>query len=466
MISLLTGFLLVRALSSGPRKLCRHDLFRLLLGTGLGVGICSCCVFLGLLFGIPPTLLELLLLTGTGTAAALRRSRAKCPFCETPVTSGGHGFLNAGLLVAFVALLIFDAQAFTEAAAASPHGTWDAWAIWNLRARFLYRDGGIAWRDGFTPLLDWSHPDYPLLVPAFVAGVWKTLGHEIQTVPIALGAFFTFGSAVLMAASLWILRGARQCLLAGLTLAATPALYGMGSTQCADVPLAFFVLATLATAAIADLYRSAGLTALAGMMAALAGWTKNEGLLWFVCFVLAQLAVRRLRTLPRFLAGSAPFVATILMFKTQAAASSYIFGAAGRIGMMDRLLDISRYDFIARQALLHVWNFGRLVVSPFVILAILLAVVGIRPAGRDQRTIQTAILALGLTASGYLMIYVLCPLDLAWIIGSSMDRLILQLWPGIVFTVFLAARAGATPGVPEGTLTDAPYFARFASSVW
>ncbi len=30
---------------------------------------------------------------------------------------------------------------------ASPHGEWDAWAIWNQHARFLFRGGGSdAWR--------------------------------------------------------------------------------------------------------------------------------------------------------------------------------------------------------------------------------------------------------------------------------------------------------------------------------
>ena len=50
-------------------------------------------------------------------------------------------------------------------------------------------------------------------------------------------------------------------------------------------------------------------------------------------------------------------------------------------------------------------------------------------------------LSLLLTSAGYFMIYVLRPLDLAWLLDSSLDRLLLQLWPGIVFVVFLASRA-------------------------
>src|SRR5688572_29095539 len=68
-----------------------------------------------------------------------------------------------------------------------PHGEWDAWAIWNLHARFLFR-GGEHWRDMFTGELFWSHTDYPFLLPAVLAGGWTLAGEETTTVPM----FFTF----------------------------------------------------------------------------------------------------------------------------------------------------------------------------------------------------------------------------------------------------------------------------------
>ena len=50
-------------------------------------------------------------------------------------------------------------------------------------------------------------------------------------------------------------------------------------------------------------------------------------------------------------------------------------------------------------------------------------------------------LALVFTAAGYFTIYLVRPLDLAWLLDTSSDRLLLQLWPGIVFVIFLACRA-------------------------
>src|SRR5579871_5924244 len=70
-----------------------------------------------------------------------------------------------------------------------PHGDWDAWAIWNLRARFFYR-GGEQWTAAFSPLLSWSHPDYPLLIPGAVARGWTYAGRETMLVPWLIACLF------------------------------------------------------------------------------------------------------------------------------------------------------------------------------------------------------------------------------------------------------------------------------------
>ena len=179
-----------------------------------------------------------------------------------------------------------------------------------------------------------------------------------------------------MAASLTILRGIHQGLLAGIALAATPILYVQGAMQCADVPVAFYRLATLSAMALADRFGSPGLAMVAGAAAALDGWTKNEGLLWFGAFLIARVIVARSRLLAAFLAGAAPVIAVIVLFKMQVATSSDIFGAAGRSGMMERLLDPARYGLIAREFGRHIWTFGPLLLSPFALLAVYLFLAG------------------------------------------------------------------------------------------
>ena len=436
-----TGFFLVRALSGGGSSLrcCRHDLFRLVLGTGIGIGLASECFFLGLVTGSSELLLEIVLLLTVGTAAVLNRKK-KCRFCET--RAGGDTLLNRWLASTFAFLLFLDFAVFVWVSVRTPRGGWDAWAIWNLRAHFLYRNGGVAWRDAFAEVLDWSHPDYPLLLPAFVARGWRLLGRESSAVPIVLAGFFTFGCVGLMTASLTILRGARQGLLAGLALAATPWLYVQGAMQCADIPVAFFGLATFATMAMADRFNSRGLAVLAGVTAALGGWAKNEGLLWFGAFLVARMIAARGSLLPAFMAGAVPVLAPVVFFKTRVATSSDIFGAAGRAGMMTRVLDPARYILIAREAFVHAWNFGPLPISAFALLIVYAAVAGLRlRQNRDRAILRTGVIALAFTTMGYFAIYLLHPNDLAWELVNSADRLLLQMWPGIVFVIFLATRS-------------------------
>jgi hypothetical protein len=419
---------------------CRHDLFRLALGMGIAIGLSSECFFAGLVSGHSGLWLGCAVLLAAAIGVVVKRRTVGCIFCQGAEDSRSAKWLAC----AFGLLLSVEFAVFAWASARSPRGNWDAWAIWNLRAHFLYRAGGTAWRDGFTEALAWSHPDYPLLLPAFIARTWTLLGRESAAVPIALGCFFTFGSVVLMASSIAILRGTRQCLLAGLALAATPVFFVQGAMQCADVPVAFFRLASLAALAVA--YRfdnrvdNRGFAALAGAAAALDGWAKNEGLLWFGSLLIGLGWANR-RALVSFLAGSLPLLGPILFFKARVATSSDIFGAAGRSGMAARVLDPSRYLLIATEALKHVWTFGPLFLSPFVLLGVYLAVAGLRKANTDSPVIRAGVLASALTAAGYGAIYLLRPLDLRWLLDTSADRLLVQLWPGIVFLVFLAARA-------------------------
>ena len=61
--------------------------------------------------------------------------------------------------------------------ASNPHGGWDGWAIWNLRAKFLAGPGD-SWRNALSPELVRTHPDYPLLVSGFIASNWRAAGSK------------------------------------------------------------------------------------------------------------------------------------------------------------------------------------------------------------------------------------------------------------------------------------------------
>jgi hypothetical protein len=423
---------------------CRHGWLRGVLGTAVGIGLASLCYFLSLATGIQELVIEGLLLIGAGGWWVWRR-KDPCLHCTAKDRpAGGYERL---LMTAFLLVLAGAAAVLVAESAHTPHGNWDAWAIYNLRARFLYR-AGPNWRDAFSPLLLWSHPDYPLLVPAFVARTWKHIGQDSTWVPALTALMFTLGAPVVLAAVVSILRGREQGWLAGLFLLGTPFFIMHGAAQYADVEVAFFVLATVSLLALHD-DRPAEreFAVLAGLCAGLAAWSKNEGLLFIAVVVAARVAALLLtrqgsqlkHELPMFAAGLAPILAAVLYFRQTLATTNYFLAASVGGGPVTRALDFSRYVIVAKGFLVHLWTFGDLYVSPFLLLGVFVLLV--KPdAGARRSSAFTSLFAVILMLAGYSMVYVGTQGDLAWILNTSLDRLLLQIWPLSILSAFLAVR--------------------------
>ena len=107
-----------------------------------------------------------------------------------------------------------------------------------------------------------------------------------------LGDGFTLAAVGLLAAGVCRLRSRSQGLLAGAVLLGTKAFVMLGAAQYADVPLAFFILASVLLLALDDAAEqsSPGLVLLAGLCAGLAAWTKNEGLLFLVVMLFCAMS--------------------------------------------------------------------------------------------------------------------------------------------------------------------------------
>ncbi len=180
--------------------------------------------------------------------------------------SGFYLLLISGTLVLILISILY------------PHGNWDAWAIWNNRARFIFR-GAENWQDGFSPLLGWSHPDYPLLLPLAIARGWFYLGEETPWVPSALALLFTLSTTGILVSSLSPIKSSSQGYLAGILLLGTPFFLIHGASQYADIPLAFYLLSGIALLSLSDRRpaNNYGASILAGLLIGFSAWTKNEG---------------------------------------------------------------------------------------------------------------------------------------------------------------------------------------------
>jgi hypothetical protein len=354
--------------------------------------------------------------------------------------------VTAAAVAAAIVLAASAAWSFVAASAVAPHGEWDAWAQWNLRARFFFRgfaDG--TWRDAFTPVLAWSHPDYPLLVPASVARLWLYAGRESVAAPIALAGMFAAVTVAAAGLSVARWRGVARGCLAAACILACPSFLRYSASQCADIALGFFMLGAFVMWANAEDSGSSRLwLAGAGLSAALAAWTKNEGVAFLGLFVVLLAAerawsrgMRGVRDLGPMLLGAAPVVLMVVYFKLALATSSYFVEEQSLAGAGASLLDASRLRLVAESMGRELWLTGARTVGVIPFLCAYLVIAGIRaPAPAAARIAAPAMLVM---LAIYAVAYLVTPKDLAWQLKTSIDRVIVQLVPTLVWSVISIA---------------------------
>ncbi len=478
------GFVVVTALWPADRRPDQTFLLKACLALGWGLGVASWTFFLWLvvagalepgLWVAEAAILGLLL---AGSLVLLRFTR---PTTSLPATPGSEETLPRLLTTAFVLVVFARGAQIVGYNVLYPHGHGDAYFIWNLKARFLYR-GGEDWRLIFTfPNPDdtkppASPPDYPLLLPATVARAWWYRGIEATRDPALIALAFTIGGYLLLYAAVTALRGRGQGAVAGLALAATPLYAFLGSAQVADVPLSFYMLAAVALFALHDAAGGASRrwVVLAGMMAGLAGWTKNEGLLFLVVLFFTRLTVvaprRGLRAAAResaaFLAGLLPFACLLGYYKVALVPeTNYLLEGQGGQTTLDRLTDWSRYRLVVAALVLQLipgfqahWS----TIGYIVLLApIYRLLLGRAPADAWQAAVTARRVVL-LMLLGYVSIYLTTPLGLQEHLKSSLHRVLMHLWPLALFWFALAiaspeealARDLSGPNAPPEPLAD------------
>ena len=446
--AILIGYLLVHALrplaGAGPRWLVA--LFELSLGTGLGVGITSSIFFVLVVSGVasPATILSLdaAVVATLGAMLCLRRSRAPSSGeLELPTSAPAFRW-NWALALALGAALAVELAAMSTVAQSNPHGQWDAWAIWNVRARFLAGPGEV-WRNAISPLLEKTHPDYPLLLAGFVGRCWKVSGNYDTSVPIATALSFFLATLGLLVSSLALIRSLSAGLLAGLVLLSGLTYVNQPMAQYADVPLAFYYLAALSLAFLAWFSperRKRVLLPLAGAAAALSAWTKNEGLLFLVvfcgCYALAEWRISGLKKAARhvlwLLLGALPGLILVGWLKLLLApvADPVVRYSAHRVA--GGLARWTRIRWVLRQVFRNAIAFGSGISHPLILLGVLAASLRFALPERDRGPALFGAGTLAVVLGGYCFVSLGSP--------TPFDRFYSQLWPAFLLVAFLALR--------------------------
>jgi len=455
-VSVATGVLLMRWAWPGTAAPWPWPL-GVALGAAFGPGVSAVLLYLWMLaFG--PTrgfVLAECGLLALVTALALARVR-RAPTLVAARVPRDHPGRASGLLAGAAGLTLAAAGAgFLGMLRRQPHGEWDAWMNWDLRARMIFR-GGDAWRTAFSDLLPWSHPDYPLMVQSLVVRSWLYAGGETLGGPALVAAAFTFGTVALLVAALAALRSASQGLVAGLVLLSTPFFIVHGASFYGDVPIGLFLLATFVCLALDGRHGEVTrrFAVLAGAAAGLAMWTKNEGVT-FVPAIGAGLLVSGLlsgwptarRRLAGFGLGLVPMLLVVASFKLRLAPRNDLLATLGIERTIDWLTDPRRYYLTLREFITHIGAFGYngFGSATWLLLAYLLAM-GMGRRELDRIWTRTAAVALVLMLAVDYIVFVAMAYDLPRLLNSSVDRLLLQLWPSALFLLFMVVRTPEEAG--------------------
>ena len=425
-------------------------LLKVTIALGLTIGLTSCFFSLWLfLGGISRGNFKLMEMTFLGVLSLAlfmhsRKKKSNKDTCAVRANIKNSLFTNI-LLACTLIVLATRILRFIFSSLNQPFGASDALTTWNLRARFLFF-GIHNWREYFTEkLLTSSQPDYPLLLPSAIARFWTYLEADPQFVPIGVAMIFTFSIVGVIGATVTLLRGTTQGLLATLVLLGTPFLLEHGATQYADIPVAFFFVATIAVFCLYDFSNSSpkGVVILAGILAGCAAWTKNEGGLFLFlilsirCFVVISNKGLKsyMQETRHFTLGLLPILIILMAFKIYIAPTTTLFLSQGVETMVSKLQVLDNYIQVGMALIKHSLRFGHPGLPLLILYGCLL---GLRKfPGPVLPFLTPTYLLFGMLA-GYTFGIITTPFfNITYQLATSLDRLWIQLWPSIIFLFFL-----------------------------
>jgi len=154
-------------------------------------------------------------------------------------------------------------------------GGWDAWSVWNLKARIMFL-GDTGWRHIFEPILWRSSPHYPLLLPLTNVWGWTILGEPTYKIPVFTSFFYTFLTVNLLCFGLKKYTQTNFSVLPVIVLLTLPFYVKLGLNQYSENILGFYLLASLFCLITAKSDQSTPFSFLSGIFIGFMSFTKGE----------------------------------------------------------------------------------------------------------------------------------------------------------------------------------------------
>jgi len=288
-ISFLSGYFLLSIILKKEKPL--EPLFNLSLSCGLGLGLSSYLTYLGFLifnqysapFLIFANILVLVLLGAASFYLIKDKSFFLTPFKE----SGLRDLSTICVFVIFFIPLWIMANFY-------PFGGWDAWAVWGVKAKFLFL-AEDNWERMFEPILWRSSPRYPLLLPFVNVWGWAFQETPLYQVPLFTSLVFTFLNLSLLVSGLGTFIKSKFVIVTAVCLLTSSSFALVSISQYADGALGYYLFAGLLCLVLAAKHQKQSYCFLGGIFIGFLSFTKPEGLIvaLIVCGLSFPFILRR-----------------------------------------------------------------------------------------------------------------------------------------------------------------------------
>jgi hypothetical protein len=323
----------------------------------------------------------------------------------------------------------------------NPMGNFDAYSIWNLKAKAIFLNPHDLSAVLYHPTTLFFHSDYPLLLPMIVSQQWFSIGAITTRVPILLAIVFSFLTLMLVFEGVRILRDSSQALFASILLLGAPFLVQFGTSQASEMPLAAFLLASIIFVMMYFRKKNWQYAWLAGIMAGFAAWTKNEGIMYFLILggsigIITFFTTRKqlIANITVWIGGAIIPLAALLTFKTVFSPESEFF-AGSPIGF---LLIGERYWIIFTNMVNQLFHWGGWSL-PLLFGYILYLLINKRTIKEGYEKLQIMYIGIFVVfaLAGFFLTYLITPYPLEWQITYSIDRLFFQFYPVFILGMML-----------------------------
>ena len=241
----------------------------------IGPGIMALLLIFLSMMGLPPSMREIFSITACAAVAGavvLWRHKSPPPSNLPEKTPSVLWIILCALAIAYgVFSVAYDALAF-------PVNEWDAFAIWQLKAKVLamhplYPRPGYFW----DLSLSYSHLRYPLLVPMASAGMHAMTG-RLDDLGKVISLLWYPGMLAAIYALVRRINGTTAALTATALTACLMPMCRYEGSGTAEAALAAFYACSIVCIVRWRQTQAWGYLILAALLSALMAWTKNEGL--------------------------------------------------------------------------------------------------------------------------------------------------------------------------------------------